>query len=65
MTDTAPLRILMSAQAAAQTAPGLAAALGRRTHVMVQPGDDADLAFLSRIPKLLRSRLLCFFATHD
>jgi phosphoglycerate dehydrogenase-like enzyme len=48
MTDTAPLRILMSAQAAAQTAPGLAAALGRRTHVMVQPGDDADLAFLSR-----------------
>lgn len=48
MTDTAPLRILMSANAAAQTAAGLCAALGHRTHLLVKPGDDADLAFLSR-----------------
>ncbi|MGJ7531949.1 MULTISPECIES: D-2-hydroxyacid dehydrogenase [unclassified Variovorax] len=45
---TAPLRILMTPQAAAQAASGLPAALGDRTHVLVNPGDDADVAFVSR-----------------
>jgi phosphoglycerate dehydrogenase-like enzyme len=45
---SSPLRILMTPQAAAQTAPGLPAALGDRTHVVVNPGDDADVAFVSR-----------------
>jgi phosphoglycerate dehydrogenase-like enzyme len=45
---SSPLRILMTPQAAAQTTPGLPAALGERTHVLVNPGDDADVAFVSR-----------------
>ncbi|WP_426388970.1 D-2-hydroxyacid dehydrogenase [Variovorax sp. R-27] len=45
---SSPLRILMTPQAAAQTVPGLPAALGDRTHVLVNPGDDADVAFVSR-----------------
>lgn len=45
---SSPLRILMTPQAAAQTAPGLPAALGDRLHVLVNPGDDADVAFVSR-----------------
>ncbi|SEL66686.1 D-3-phosphoglycerate dehydrogenase [Variovorax sp. YR750] len=48
MTSTPPLRILMSAQAVAQAASDLGAALGERTHVLVSPGDDADIAFVSR-----------------
>ncbi|WP_432725794.1 D-2-hydroxyacid dehydrogenase [Variovorax sp. W6] len=48
MTSTPPLRILMSAQAVAQAASDLGAALGERTHVLVSPGDDADVAFVSR-----------------
>lgn len=48
MTSNPPLRILMSAQAVAQAASGLDAALGERTHVLVSPGDDADVAFVSR-----------------
>lgn len=48
MTDTAPLRILMTPRAVAQAAAGLPAALGDRAHVLVNPGDDADLAFVSR-----------------
>jgi phosphoglycerate dehydrogenase-like enzyme len=45
---SSPLRILMTPQAAAQATPGLPAALGERTHVLVNPGDDADVAFVSR-----------------
>lgn len=48
MTNTPPLRILMSPQAAAQTAPGLQAALDGRAHLLVRPGGDADIAFVSR-----------------
>ncbi|MDQ0569675.1 phosphoglycerate dehydrogenase-like enzyme [Variovorax paradoxus] len=43
-----PLRILMSAEAARQTAGGLAAALGHRPYVLAAVGDDADVAFVSR-----------------
>jgi phosphoglycerate dehydrogenase-like enzyme len=45
---SSPLRILMTPQAAAQTTLGLPAALGDRTHVLVNPGNDADMAFVSR-----------------
>jgi phosphoglycerate dehydrogenase-like enzyme len=45
---TPPLRILMSSGGAAQTAAGLAAALGGRAHAVVAPGEDADVAFVSR-----------------
>ncbi|WP_418116729.1 D-2-hydroxyacid dehydrogenase [Variovorax sp. 350MFTsu5.1] len=38
----------MSPQAAAQTAPGLQAALDGRAHLLVSPGGDADIAFVSR-----------------
>jgi phosphoglycerate dehydrogenase-like enzyme len=46
--ETAPLRILMSEGGRRQTAAGLAAALGGRPHRLVGPGEDADLAFVSR-----------------
>lgn len=45
---SSPLRILMTPQAAAQAASGLPTALGERAHVLVNPGDDADVAFVSR-----------------
>lgn len=45
---TTPLRILMSAAGVRQTAAGLAAALGGRPHAVVGPGEDADVAFVSR-----------------
>ncbi|WP_445322887.1 hypothetical protein [Ramlibacter sp. AN1133] len=45
-----PLRILLSRAAGERLAPGIAAALGERPHVLVAPerGVDADLAFVSR-----------------
>lgn len=45
---TLPLRLLMTPAAAQQAGAGLAEALGGRAHVVVNPGDDADLAFVSR-----------------
>jgi phosphoglycerate dehydrogenase-like enzyme len=51
--NAAPLRILLSAAAADQLRDRIAAALTGHAHVLVlaqerEPGDDADLAFLSR-----------------
>lgn len=43
-----PLRLLLSEPARQRTAGGLLAALGGRPHVFVEPGDDADIAFVSR-----------------
>ena len=43
-----PLRILMTPAAAQQAGAGLAEALGGRTHLVVNAGDDADVAFVSR-----------------
>jgi hypothetical protein len=45
---SSPLRILMTPAAAQQAGAGLAEALGGRAHVVVNPGDDADVAFVSR-----------------
>ncbi|SFP46903.1 Phosphoglycerate dehydrogenase [Variovorax sp. 770b2] len=45
---SSPLRILMTPAAARQAGAGLAEALGGRAHVVVNPGDDADVAFVSR-----------------
>ncbi|KIQ30535.1 2-hydroxyacid dehydrogenase [Variovorax paradoxus] len=45
---TLPLRLLMTPAAAQQAGAGLAEALGGRAHVVVSPGEDADLAFVSR-----------------
>jgi len=45
---TVPLRLLMTPAAAQQAGAGLAKALGGRTHVLVNAGDDADVAFVSR-----------------
>ncbi|MDB5877297.1 MAG: putative D-2-hydroxyacid dehydrogenase [Variovorax sp.] len=44
----APLRILMSDAAWAQNADGIAEAMGGRAFVKVEPGQDADVAFVSR-----------------
>ncbi|MDP9996351.1 phosphoglycerate dehydrogenase-like enzyme [Variovorax boronicumulans] len=43
-----PLRVLITPSAAQQAGTGLADALGGRAHVVVNPGDDADVAFVSR-----------------
>ena len=43
-----PLRILMSPHGLAQISYGLANALAGQSFVRVEPGDDADIAFLSR-----------------
>jgi phosphoglycerate dehydrogenase-like enzyme len=43
-----PLRLLMTPAAVQQAGPGLADALGGRAHVMVNLGEDADVAFVSR-----------------
>jgi len=43
-----PLRILMTPAAERQAGTGLADALGGRAHVVVNAGDDADIAFVSR-----------------
>lgn len=48
MTDSAPLRILLSPDAQRQTAAGLHHALGGRAHTLVTLGEDADVAFVSR-----------------
>lgn len=45
---SSPLRILMTPEAVRQAGTGLAEALGRRSHVVVDVGDDADVAFVSR-----------------
>jgi phosphoglycerate dehydrogenase-like enzyme len=45
---SSPLRLLMTPAAAQQADAGLAEALGGRAHVVVNPGDDADIAFVSR-----------------
>jgi phosphoglycerate dehydrogenase-like enzyme len=45
---SSPLRLLMTPAAARQAGAGLAEALGGRAHVVVNPGDDADVAFVSR-----------------
>jgi phosphoglycerate dehydrogenase-like enzyme len=45
---SSPLRLLMTPAAAQQADAGLAKALGGRAHVVVNPGDDADVAFVSR-----------------
>ncbi|MGJ7603472.1 D-2-hydroxyacid dehydrogenase [Variovorax sp. LT1R20] len=45
---SSPLRILMTPAAVRQASTGLAEALGGRAHVVVNPGDDADVAFVSR-----------------
>jgi phosphoglycerate dehydrogenase-like enzyme len=45
---SSPLRILMTPAAAQQAGAGLGKALGGRAHVVVNPGDDADVAFVSR-----------------
>jgi phosphoglycerate dehydrogenase-like enzyme len=45
---SSPLRILMTPAAAQQAGAGLAEALGGRAHVVVNLGDDADVAFVSR-----------------
>jgi phosphoglycerate dehydrogenase-like enzyme len=45
---TSPLRILMTPAAARQAGAGLAEALGGHAHVVVNTGDDADIAFVSR-----------------
>ncbi|MGF6346042.1 D-2-hydroxyacid dehydrogenase [Variovorax sp. W2I14] len=43
-----PLRILMTPAAERQAGAGLSDALGGRAYVVVNPGDDADVAFVSR-----------------
>lgn len=48
MTDSAPLRILLSPDAQRQTAAGLHHALAGRAHTIVTLGEDADVAFVSR-----------------
>lgn len=49
MTGAAPLRILVSAEAAARHADAIADATGGRPHRLVLPGaGDADVAFVSR-----------------
>ncbi|MDP9893709.1 phosphoglycerate dehydrogenase-like enzyme [Variovorax boronicumulans] len=45
---TEPLRILMTPSAVQQAGTGLADALGGRAHMVVNAGDDADIAFVSR-----------------
>jgi phosphoglycerate dehydrogenase-like enzyme len=45
---SSPLRILMTPAAAQQAGAGLAEALGDRAHVVVNLGEDADIAFVSR-----------------
>ena len=45
---TSPLRILMTPATERQAGTGLAEALGGRAYVVVNPGDDADIAFVSR-----------------
>ncbi|MCR6475433.1 D-2-hydroxyacid dehydrogenase [Variovorax sp. ZS18.2.2] len=45
---TSPLRILMTPAAERQAGAGLTEALGNRAYVAVNPGDDADIAFVSR-----------------
>jgi phosphoglycerate dehydrogenase-like enzyme len=45
---SSPLRILMTPAAAQQTGAGIAEALDGRAHVLMDAGDDADVAFVSR-----------------
>lgn len=45
---SSPLRILMTPAAALQAGAGLAEALGGAAHMVVNAGDDADVAFVSR-----------------
>ncbi len=46
--SAAPLRILLSPAGLSQAAAGIAASLGGAAWVPVEPGGDADLAFVSR-----------------
>ncbi|MDH6166218.1 phosphoglycerate dehydrogenase-like enzyme [Variovorax boronicumulans] len=45
---SSPLRILMTHEAAQRAGAGIAEALNGRSHVLVDTGDDADVAFVSR-----------------
>jgi phosphoglycerate dehydrogenase-like enzyme len=47
-SDVNPLRILLSEPTRRQLKDEIAAALGGAAHLFVEPGDDADLAFVSR-----------------